>query len=141
KMRALPVVEKTLVFSADAVEPLCNLTARLLDSDMQPAALELLSPQPGMPLAAKQYALVLRCWNEEAETVEWQLDEGRRLGAELQHMVLSAPEAAEFWRVYHESETASQWTFSLRAATLPSDLGATLADVQRLMPTGIVRAH
>ncbi len=141
KLRALPAVEKTLVFYADSAEALCNLTARLLDSDVQPAALELLSPQTGLPLEAGRYALVLRCWNEEAETVEWQLGEARRLGAELQNAVLSNDEAAEFWRAYHASETAAQWTFSLRASVLPSNLWALLADVQRLLPTATICAH
>jgi glycolate oxidase FAD binding subunit len=141
KLRALPAVEKTLVFYADGAEALCNLAARLFDSDMQPAALELLSPQAGLALEAGCYALVLRCWNEEAETVEWQLGEARRLGAELRHAVLGKDEAAEFWRAYHASETAPEWTFSLRATALPSDLVTMLADVQRLLPSAVIRAH
>lgn len=141
KLRALPAVGKTLVFYADNAEALCNLTARLLDSDLQPAAMELLSPQMGLPLEGGRYALALRCWNEEAETVDWQLGEARRLGAELRHAVPGQDEAAEFWRAYHASETATEWTYSLRVTALPADLGATLADVQRLLPTATVRAH
>ena len=141
KMRALPAVERTLVFYAAAAEPLCALSARIMDSDLQPAAWEFLSPQAGLPLAAEKYALVLRCWNEEAETVEWQLGETQRLGGELPHTVLSEADSAEFWRAYHASETADDWTFSLRATSLPSDVGATLADVQRLMPAAALRVH
>lgn len=141
KMRALPASERTLVVYAEAAEPLCALSARLIDSDLQPAAWELLSPQADLLIDAEKYALVLRFWNEEAETADWQLSEAKRLGGELQHTVLSEADSAEFWRVYHESETAENWTFSLRATSLPSDVHATLADVQRLMPAAVLRAH
>jgi len=75
------------------------------------------------------------------ETVDWQLGEARRLGAELRHAMLGKDEAGEFWRAYHASETAAEWIYSLRVTALPADLGATLADVQRLLPTATVRAH
>lgn len=141
KMRALPRVERTLVFYAETAEPLCALSARIIDSDLQPAAWELLSPQAGLQLDEEKYALVLRFWNEELETVEWQLGEAQRLGGELSHTVLSEADGAEFWRAYHTSEMATDWAFSLRATALPSDVGATLADVQRLMPVATARTH
>ena len=141
KMRALPAAEKTLVFYADGFAALTALSELIMDSDLQPAAWELLSPQTGLPLEAEKYALVLRFWNEEAETAEWQLSEAARLGGALQHAVLSAADSAEFWRAYHASETADEWTFSLRVTALPADVGATLADVQRLMPAAVVRTH
>ncbi len=140
-MRALPVSERTLVIYADSFAPLTALSARVMDSDLQPAAWELLSPQTGLPIEAEYYALVLRFWNDEAETAEWQLSEATRLGGAMQHTVLSATDSAEFWRAYHASETADEWTFSLRATSLPADVGATLADVQRLMPAAVLRAH
>lgn len=141
KMRARPMVERTLVFYAEAAEPLCGLSGRIIDSDLQPAAWELLSPQDELPLDAEKYALVLRFWNEEAETVEWQLGEAQRLGGELSHTTLSEADSTEFWRAYHESEIKSQWAFSLRATALPSDIGATLTDVQRLLSAALLRAH
>lgn len=141
KMRALPASERTLVMYAEAAEPLCALSARIMDSDLQPAAWELLSPQTDLPIDSGKYALVLRFWNEEAETADWQLSEAKRLGGELQHTVLSETASADFWRAYHASETADNWTFSLRATSLPSEVGATLADVQRLMPAATTRTH
>jgi glycolate oxidase FAD binding subunit len=141
KMRARPMVERMLVFYAEAAEPLCGLSARIMASDLQPAAWELLSPQAGLPLDAEKYALVLRFWNEETETVEWQLGEAQRLGGELSHTTLSETNSVEFWRAYHASETAANWAFSLRATSLPSGIGATLADVQRLLPAAVLRAH
>ena len=141
KMRALPAAERTLVFYAESFEPLTALSARLMDSDLQPAAWELLSPQTGLPIDGAQHALVLRFWNEELETVEWQLDAARRLGEALSHTVLSETDAAAFWHAYHTSETADEWTFSLRATSLPAEVGATLADAQRLMPHAVTRTH
>lgn len=141
KMRALPVTERTLVVYADAADPLCALSARIMDSDLQPAAWELLSPHAGLPIDEGKFALVLRFWNEEAETVEWQLGEAQRLSSTLSHTVLSEADSTEFWRAYHSSETAEDWTFSLRATSLPSEVNATLADVQRLMPAATTRTH
>jgi glycolate oxidase FAD binding subunit len=141
KLRALPTADRTLVFYADQPASLCELTARFIDSDLQLAACELLSPQAGLPIESARAALVLRCWNEEEETATWQIGEAQRLGAEFSSTVLSETEAAEFWRAYHDSETAEHWTHSLRVTSLPSDLAATVADVQRLMPSGTLRAH
>jgi glycolate oxidase FAD binding subunit len=141
KLRALPAAEGTLVFYADKAEVLGELVARFIDSDLQPTACELLSPQPGLPVLEEgRAALVLRFWNEEQESVAWQIGEAQRLGAGLANTVLSAAEA-EFWRTYHASETAQSWTHSLRVTSLPADLAAAIADVQRLMPAGTWRAH
>lgn len=141
KLRALLNVERTLVFYADEAATLCELVGRFIASDLQPTACELLSPQPGLPIEADRAALVLKFWNEEEETVAWQIGEAQRLGAEFSSSVLSEADAAEFWRAYHASETAENWTHSLRVTSLPSDLAASITDVQRLMPTGTLRAH
>jgi glycolate oxidase FAD binding subunit len=141
KMRARPMVERTQVFYAETAEPLCALSARMMDSDLQPTAWELISPQPDLSIDETSYALILRFWNEEAETAEWQLREAQRLGGELLHTTLSAADSTEFWQAYHERETAGDWAFSLRATSLPADVGAMLADVQRLMPAATLRAH
>jgi glycolate oxidase FAD binding subunit len=141
KLRALPTADQTLVFYADTPAALCPLVARLIDSDLQPTACELLSAQTGLPLESARAALVLRFWNEEAETAAWQIGEAQRLGAEFSHALLSASDSTEFWRAYHASETADTWSHTLRVTALPSQLADTLADVQRLMPGGTLRAH
>lgn len=141
KLRSLPTADRTLVFYADSPAALCPLLARFIDSDLQPAACELLSAQAGLPLESERAALVLRFWNEEEETAAWQISEAQRLGAEFAHAVLSDSDAAEFWQTYHASETADMWSHTLRVTSLPSQLAESLADVQRLMPNGTLRAH
>jgi glycolate oxidase FAD binding subunit len=140
KLRALPPVERTIVFYADAPDALCALLARLTDSALQPTAVELLSPADALPLESGRYALALRFLNE-AETVASQLDDVRALGAETNHTVLSEADAAAFWHAYHESEVSPAWEFSLRMTGLPADLPAMLADAARLLPRAFMRAH
>ena len=141
KMRALPQADATQVFYADDAAALCALTARLFDSDLQPAALELLSPQTGLPIDEKRFALVLRYVTEEQETVAWQTGEAARLGNGMANTVLSSTDASTFWHAYYTSETSDERCFSLRAAALPTDLGKLIETAQRLMPTAMLRAH
>ncbi len=142
KLRALPPVEKTLVFYANDVESLCALVARVNDSDVQPAAMELISPSNNLALAIEdnQFALALRFLNE-AEAVDSQIEEAAKLGADFKHTVLSESDADAFWRGYHESETSSQIASSLRMSALPADLPAALADVDLALPEINWRAH
>ncbi|MGH9800833.1 MAG: FAD-binding oxidoreductase, partial [Blastocatellia bacterium] len=81
KLRALPPAEKTLVFYAADAESLCWLALRISDSDVQPSAMELISPTDdlNLPIEPRSYALVLRFLNE-VETVEFQLNEAARIG-------------------------------------------------------------
>ncbi len=136
KLRALPPSEKTLVFHDGSANALCSLAARISDSDVLPAAMELLSPAndpslpPTLPIEDSRFALALRFLNEP-ETVESQVEEAAKLGADLQRAVLSETDAARFWRNYRETETSPRFDLNLRLSALPSDLSATLADVDR----------
>ncbi len=140
KLRALPPVEKTIVFYADASDTLCAMLARITDSAVQPTVMELISPSDALPLPRNQFALALRFLNE-AETVESQIDEAKKLGAEIRHTVLSNDDAVAFWRAYRESEVSPAWEFSLRMTGLPSDLPTMLADAGRILPKAFLRAH
>ena len=149
KLRALPPGERTLVFYADAPGELCALAARVADSDVQPAALELISapPAPGAPggeavrgVADGRHALALRFLGEE-ETIASQIAEAVRLGAGLRGRGLGEGEAADFWDAYRASEIAPEWGYNLRLSTLPADLGAMIAEVGRLLPRAGWRAH
>jgi glycolate oxidase FAD binding subunit len=142
KLRALPPVEKTLVFYSHDVNSLCALVARVNDSDVQPAAMELISPSNDLALAIEnnQFALALRFLNE-AEAVDSQIEEAAKMGAGLKHTVLSEADADVFWRGYRESETSSQIASSLRLSALPADLPAALADVDLTLPETNWRAH
>ena len=54
KLRALPSCEKTVVFYSRDAESLCSLVARITDSDVQPAAMELISPYERDACAARR---------------------------------------------------------------------------------------
>jgi glycolate dehydrogenase FAD-binding subunit len=142
KLRALPPCEKTVVFYSREAESLCSLVARITDSDVQPAAMELISPydEAPPPLDAEHFALILKFLNE-AETVDWQIEEAARLGSGFRHTTLGEADASEFWRSYHEGETSPRAEFILRLSALPADLSALIADINRAMPPARLRAH
>jgi glycolate oxidase FAD binding subunit len=142
KLRALPSGEKTVVFYSRDAESLCSLAARITDSDVQPAAMELVSPHDEAlpPLDTEYFALVLRFLNE-AETADWQIEEAARLGSGFRHATLGRSDAGEFWRAYHESETSPRAEFVLRLSVMPADLNALIADINRALPPARLRAH
>ena len=142
KLRALPPPEKTLVFYAADAESLCSLALKLSDSDVQPSAMELISPteELGLPIESNRFALALRFLNE-AETIESQLSDAARLGSEFDRAVLSAADAEAFWRKYQETESDVRWAVYLRLSALSADLNAVLNDVHQLLPRASWRAH
>lgn len=146
KLRALPMSEKTLVFySADeteAIKLLGALAVTISDSDVQPAAMELIAPVSGAGWALEpdQYSLVLRFLGDQ-QAIAAQIEEALQLGAHLRHTVLQEAEALDFWQLYHTSETAPQWDYSLRLSALPADLAALVGDCERILPPAHLRAH
>jgi glycolate oxidase FAD binding subunit len=142
KLRALPSSEKTVVFYSRDAKSLCSLAARITDSDVQPAAMELISPhgETPAPIDAEHFALVLRFLNE-VETIDWEIEETERLGSGFRHATLSEAGAAEFWRAYHESETSPGAEFALSFSALPADLDALIDDINRALPPARLRAH
>lgn len=142
KLRALPPAEKTLVFYADDAESLCGLALKINDSDVQPTAMELISPvaELNLPIESRRFALALRFLNE-AETIESQINDAARIGYDLRRDVLSAADAEAFWSLYHQSETDERWAFSLRLSALPADLNDVLKDVAEFLPQASWRAH
>jgi len=142
KLRALPPCEKTIVFYSHNAESLCSLVARITDSDVQPAVMELFSPfgEAALPISTKHFALALGFLNE-AETVDSQVEEAARLGSGLRHTLLGETDANDFWRAYHESETSPHTEFILRLSALPADLNALIAGVNRTLPRTHLRAH
>jgi glycolate oxidase FAD binding subunit len=142
KLRALPPGEKTVIFYSRDVEPLCAMAARISDSDVQPAAMELISPYGETPalIDAEHFALVLRFLNEP-ETIEWEIEEAERLGSGFRHTTLSEVDSGEFWRAYHESETSSRAEFVIKLSGLPAELNAIIADVNSALPPARLRAH
>jgi glycolate oxidase FAD binding subunit len=143
KLRALPPGEQTLLFYAKESSDLCALASRIIDSDAQPAALELFSSragEPGSSGGAERFSLALRFINE-AETIQAQAAEAMRLGHDFKHAMLSPGEAADFWRNYQSSETASHWGIILRLSVLPTDLATMIAEIERLLPISSLRVH
>jgi FAD/FMN-containing dehydrogenase len=143
KLRALPPEERTLIFYAKEIDELCQLAARITDSDVQPAALELFSPplvEAGLSLRTEPYGLALRFINE-AETIDSQVAEALRLGADFKSAPLGAEEAAAFWPAYHRSEDAPQWGLIFRLSVLPADLAPMITEITHLLPKVSLRAH
>ncbi len=140
KLRAVPDSDGTIVFYADAAAPLCDLLARITDSDIAPTAMEFFTPTPMLPIDQRPVALALR-FLYEAETVRSQIEEVARLGGDLAHSELSEAEARAFWRAYEESEVSPEWEFSLRMTGLPADLPAMIADAEQVLPAACLRAH
>lgn len=142
KLRTLPPMEKTLVFYADDAESLCGLALKINDSDVQPSAMELISPvaELNLPIESNRFALALRFLNE-LETVEFQLNEAARIGHDFDRVVMSDANAEAFWSGYHQTETDERWAFNFRLSALPADLNAVLNDVKQLLPRSSWRAH
>jgi glycolate oxidase FAD binding subunit len=140
KLRALPSTEQTILFYADAAAPLCELLARITDSDIAPTAMELFTPTEMLPVEQRPYALAVR-FLYEAETAASQIDETARMGAELAHTILDETAARAFWGAYEASEVSPAWEFSLRMTGLPADLQAMIADAAQILPKAFIRAH
>jgi glycolate oxidase FAD binding subunit len=141
KLRALPPSEKTLVFYADGAGELCALVAKITDSDLQPTSCELISPSEiDSPIDNKKFALLLRFLNEP-ETIESQINDALLFGDKTRSIVLSGADAETFWRIYHRSETANNWDYSLKLSALPSDLNLLIDDLSRALPKTHWRAH
>lgn len=142
KLRTLPPMEKTLLFYSDAAENLCGLALKINDSDVQPAAMELISPvaELNLPIETSRFALALRFLNE-VETVEFQLNEAARIGHDFDRVVMSDADAETFWSGYHQTETDERWAFNFRLSALPADLNGLLKDVDKFLPQASWRAH
>jgi FAD/FMN-containing dehydrogenase len=145
KLRARPPRERTLLFYAAKLEPLCALAARIADGDAQPAAMEIFAPREAEADAggegkSERFALALRFLNE-AETITTQIEEAARLGADFKSAALSEKEAAGFWQAYRASELSPRWDLRLRASVLPADLAAMAAEIARLLPQSRLRLH
>jgi glycolate dehydrogenase FAD-binding subunit len=141
KLRALPADEKTLIFYTDDLNALWTLAGKITDSDLHPTSCELLKPgDTVLPVEDRSFALVLRFLNEE-ETVKSQIEDALRLGGSLRSTQLSDEDAEAFWRVYNQSETTDQWSYSLRLSALPADLRLTIDDLNSVMPGVSWRAH
>ena len=149
KLRALPLTERTVVFAANDVSQLCALAARIIASDVQPSAMELLSGKLNndtVELATTgdgNYVLALQFLGEE-ETIRWQLAEASRLGAECKHFPLSIEAAAQFWEAYRATEISQEWDLIFKLSVKPADLATMIAEAQKYLPESplsMLRAH
>jgi glycolate oxidase FAD binding subunit len=140
KLRALPPIDRTILLFSKNIQELCRFVARVADSDLAPAAIEMLSPGDILPVGADTFTLAMQFLNE-AETVASQLNEVQKFGVGLKHTLLTESEAFQFWGKYRESEISQQWEFSLRITGLPADLHAMIAEAGRILPKTSWRAH
>jgi glycolate oxidase FAD binding subunit len=143
KLRALPATERTLLFFSAEAGKLCALAARLISSDVQPAAMELFSHdlEESSPAEGEdRFTLALRFINP-LETIDAQLIEASRIGREFRQTVLSDEEARVFWRDYCEEELAADHDIMLRVSVLPSDTAMMMAEISSTIPQAALRVH
>lgn len=141
KLRALPSDESTIIINNASVEPLLKLTAGIMDSDLSPSAIELISPGFPHPLVeAGRYSIALRFLNEP-ETVAWQREEAVRMAGDSNVRQLSINESQHFWKIYRDDEISDDWLTSIRVSSLPSALADTISDIQELLGDVRFRAH
>jgi glycolate oxidase FAD binding subunit len=141
KLRALPSAEKTLVFYAEDVNDLCLLMGQITNSDLQPAACEIISPSDlALPIETDRYALVLR-FLAEPETIDAQIKGALKLDLKLSTSTMDETTARKFWGDYHQSETDARWEYSLQLSGLPANLNLLINDLKGIMPRAHWRAH
>lgn len=142
KLRTLPPDEKTLVFYAEEPAALCSLALRVTDSDLQPSALELISPSKSakLPIESNLFSLVLRFLNE-TETIDSQVAEATAIGGGSLSALMAVSDSRAFWSAYHESENSTGESYELTLSGLPSDLASLFEDINRSLPPADLRAH
>lgn len=143
KLRAYPSAERTILCEAEDQAALCALSARMFDTDLQPAAVELFAPGAiGLAEITKApFVLALR-FLAEPEAIESEQRDLTALAATTTIRALKDDEAGEMWRRYRVNETAPGWAYSLRLGVRPADLAPMLAELDGLMPpAGAVCAH
>jgi glycolate oxidase FAD binding subunit len=142
KLRALPASERTILCGDSDVNSLCALVARILDSDLQPTAVELFAPQAVQleSFTNQRWVLALR-FLAELETIEAEEKEFAQYAGTRPWTMLGETDAEQLWRDYRDHELAPQWAYSLRLSVLPADLAPMLQEIERLTPGATIRAH
>jgi glycolate oxidase FAD binding subunit len=142
KLRALPSSDRTIVCHCDVIEDLFGVASRIMESELQPAALEIFSPVAmGVSDGIEgTFALAVR-FVEEEETIASEAKELTALCSGLTMQTLSIEEADRFWSGYRASEIAEKWVWSLRISVLPTEVPRMAAEVRQLMPSSVIAVH
>jgi glycolate oxidase FAD binding subunit len=140
KLRALPSAERSLAIFGRTHQELSDIVARFLDSDVSPTAVEIVSNGNTVPGGASGPALVVRFLNDQ-EAIDVQSADAIRLAGGDAEVVLDAVDSTQFWTEYRRVEDSADWHHSLRVSTLPSQISEAIADVERLLPGSVWRAH
>lgn len=143
RMRALPETEGTLFFYSTDVNGLCQVAARIRESDVQPAAMELFTWQVNEQEAGHKetrFTLALR-FISEPDAISAQIAEALRLSDNCPHAMPNETEAQTFWRDYHAEECDNNWQIVLRLSVLPSDIAEVLAEAASTIPQASLRVH
>ncbi|MFN0121088.1 MAG: FAD-binding oxidoreductase [Blastocatellia bacterium] len=143
KLRSLAEHERTMHFFSQDASVLCDLALQIMDSDAQPAAMELFClrfDRLKIDYGEGRFTLALRFINPP-EMVQAQMAEAIRLGAGCRHTFLSESDATTFWHDYDEEETAADQEIILRISALPSDTAAMLGEIGATIPQAAFRVH
>lgn len=140
KLRALPSAERSLAFFGRTHRELSDIAGRILDSDVSPTALEMVSNGSTIPDGASGPAMVVRFLNDP-EAIDVQSADAVRLAGGDATVMLDAVDSTQFWTEYRQIEVSPDWHHSLRVTTLPSQISEAIADVERLLPDSVWRAH
>lgn len=143
KLRARPSEDRTILCEADDASTLGATVKRIPDSDLQPAAVEMFSPRAiGLEHISDANCVLALRFLAEPEAVKSQLVDLASIADAARLHEPHDDEAMEMQRLYRANETAAHWGYSLRISVLPADLGAMLADLERILPrAGAVCAH
>jgi FAD/FMN-containing dehydrogenase len=140
KLRAFPSADRTLVFCGRTNHELASIASQLLDSDVYPTGLEIVSNGDSLPGGSDGPALVVRFLND-AEGIDVQSADTVRLARGDAQVVLETNDSTRFWQEYRQVEIAPDWHHSLWVTTLPSQVSEAIADVERLLPGSAWRTH
>jgi glycolate oxidase FAD binding subunit len=143
KLRARPSEDLTVLCEGDDASTLSAVVARILDSDLQPAAVEMFSPRAiGLEHISDARCVLALRFRAEPEAVKSQLADLASIAGAARLRELDDDEAMEMHRLYRANETAMHWGYILRSCVLPANLAAMLADLERILPgAGAVCAH
>jgi FAD/FMN-containing dehydrogenase len=129
-----------VVCQSDKFDDLFALAARIVDSDLQPSAMEIFSP---VALGLSDtidgaYAIAIRFLDDD-ETIESEVAHLARLSEGSRS--LSHEDANLLWESYRDSETDRKWVWSLRVSVLPTDVPRMVHEIQELLPSSSISVH
>lgn len=134
KLRARPSGDSTILLFAGSFEPLANIVAAGVQSDLQPASAEIFSTD-SLQIRLdtdRTFALALR-FLAEPQTIASQLRlvSDLRQKHDITETSLSEDDGQGFWKGYAAAMESPEWAYILRIGVLPSQISETIAEIEK----------